>query len=366
MVFDDGLGKTYPADAGKSAIWDDLRQFRSYSIRGYMDTMADVAKRIAGDVPVIYTANGLQPIFQASGPVGFDGLVMPGADSVKAVAASAGQTLSLAENSSRKMWLLSHLKPVGAAYDKKQDLFAAMNTAHDLGAKGFFVDDARGTGVDGANLISWLAEYASLSLKDKQFGAYKARAIFYPERTAGASVKKLSNGAWWLPSLTPGTDLYLGTKLAGYAVIDPQTFDITICVWSTKGSQLIHLVAESKLAIMNASGSTTELKPKKGRVEFTVGDDPVFVHGIAPDDFIPVEVVMEAIQELDNEIARGDRKHMDTSDYKSKLKNAQTMVKANQLSLCLNLVHQTTAEINQRLRGLDVMPSLGLDTPSRR
>jgi hypothetical protein len=358
-VYDEVMSKAYPTDAAQSAIWSDLKQFRADSVRAYMDAMADVAKRVSADVPVIYSATGLQPIFQSTSQVGYDGLVMPDADSNTASTVSGAHTLSLAEGSVRSMWMVSHLRPAGGVYGKKQDLFGAMNTAHDLGAKGFFVDDARGTGVDGADLVSWLAEYSNLSTNDKQFAVFKPRTVYYPEGTANAGIKKLSSGSWWLPSLIKGTDLYLGGNYAGYAVQDPQTFDTTICVWSLKGTQIMHLATQSGVTITNASGAKTDIKAKKGRVEFTVGTEPMFVHGVAAEEFMPIEVVMESVKELETTIARADQKHMDTSDYKSKLQDAKSMVNQNQLGLCLSLVHETVTEINQRLKGLQIIPSLG-------
>ena len=359
VVYDDGMSKAYPADAAHSAIWSDLKEFRAYSVRSYMDAMADVAKRVSADVPVIYSANGLQPIFQASGDIGYDGLVMPDAETNAALITSAGQALSLAESSKRHMWLVSHLRPAGGVYGKKQDLFAAMNTSHDLGAKGFFVDDARGNGVDGADLVAWLAEYAGLSGNDKLYATYKPRVVYYPDGVAHAGIRKLANGSWWLPSLVPGTNLNMGADYAGYAVTDPQTYDTTICVWSLSGTKTLHLAGDNAITVITSSGSTTTIKPRKGRLEFPVGTEPVFVHGMTPEQFMPVEIVVDAVTELEKLIAVADQKHLDTSDYKSKLKDAKAMLGRNQLGLCLDLVNEVKSEINLRLKGLQLVPSMG-------
>lgn len=364
-IYDDSMSKSYPADASKSAIWSDLQEFKAASIRGYMDDMADVAKRISADVPVIYSANALDPIYQTSGPVGYDGLIMPDADNNQMLVQNSGQALSLAENSSRKTWLVTHLRPAGGVYGKKQDLFGAMNTAHDLGAKGFFVDDARGTGVDGADLVSWLAEYAGLSGKDKAFAAYKPHAVYYPRGITYAGIKRMTSGTWWLPCLDQGQDLPLGVSLAGYAVIDAKTLEPTICIWSRKGTQLIHLVSQIPLTVTRVVGGTAGVKPKKGRVELQVGDEPVFIHGVLPDQFMPVETAMESLTDFQNAVARGEQKHMDVSDYKDKIKSAQAMINGNQLSLALDLIHESSDELNLRLKGLATIPSMGSDGTGR-
>ena len=361
LIYDDGMAKAYPVDALKSAIWSDFREFRAASVRTYMDAMADVLKRTAADVPVIYTANGLDSIYQPSGAIGYDGLAAPGSDGAGLVLA-AGHALSLAEGSSRKMWIVSRLKPSGAAYPKKQDLFTALNGAHNLGAKGVLVSDAQG--VEGANLISWLAEYASLSAGDKVYAAYQPHAIYYPQNAMRAVARRLSNGSWWLPSLAVGNDLYLGKSFAGYSINDSKRLDAYVCIWSLKGTQVIHLVTDRAITVTNASDVRTEVKSKKGRVEYPVTEEPVFIRGIPEEQFLPVEVVAEAIQDLQNAIARAEQKRMDTSDYKTKLRDAQAMPNANQLMLSLDLVHGAADEIAHRMRGLDIMPGAGLEKPT--
>ncbi len=365
VVYDDAMAKTYLADASKSTIWNDLQEFKASSIRSYMDAMADVAKRVSADVPVVYTATGLQSIFRATGTVGYDGLVMPDSENAKSMMLSAGWTLSLAESSSRSMWLVAHIKPTGGTYQKKEDLFGAMNTAHDLGAKGFFVDDARDSGVDGANLISWLAEYAGMSAGDKRFALYKPNVLYYPANMAQIGIKRLSNGAWWLPSLSTGFPLNVGKTLGAYGVPDPATLQSVVCVWSMTGPQTVQFAASSAVRVTDASGAMVDAKPKRGRITLVLKDQPVFVRGVSPDEFIPISMVEEAIQGLQDVIARAEQKRMDTGDYKQKLKSARAMMDANQLSLCLDLVRESVAELTQRLRGLEIMPNVNFDTTGK-
>ena len=364
IVYDDGTANTYPVDALRSLMWADFRDFRAASVRSYMDAMADVMKRVAADVPVIYSANGLNGMFQTSGAVGYDGLAVPGSGNGNDLFDAAGKTLSMAEGSSRRVWIVSRLKPSGNAYEKKQDLFAAMNAVHDLGVKGFLVSDARGSGVEGANLISWLGEYAKLSVDDKAYAAYRPRVVYYPQNVMRTKMKKLSTGAWWLPSLTFGRDLYLGDSFAGYAYNDPRKVDTFVCVWSLKGAQTIHLVADKPITVTTASGSVMEIKPKKDRIEFPVGEEPLFVRGMSEEQFLPVEVVAEAMQDLLDTIGRAELKRMDTGEYKAKLRNAAEMLNRNQLTLALDLLHETTDDLSRRLRGLEIMPGAGAEKAS--
>ncbi len=95
----------------------------------------------------------------------------------------------------------------------------------------------------------------------------------------------------------------------------------------------------------------------------TVGEEPILVQGIAPDQFLPVEVVAEAMQGLEEAISRAERKRMDASDYKAKLKDAKAMLDDNHLMLALSLVQEATNEINRRMRGLEIMPGSSGERP---
>ena len=359
LIYDDGAAKAYPVDAFRSAVWIDLFEFRAASVRSYMDLMADVLKRVAADVPVIYSANGLNGLYQASGVIGYDGIAVPGEGTSAQLFQAAGKTLSMAESASRHIWMISRLRPSGNVYEKKSDLFSSLNAVHDLGAKGFLVSDAKGSGADAANLVSWLGEYANLSVNDKNYAAYRPRVVYYPQNTINAGIKKLSTGAWWLPSLTTGQDLYLGKLFAGYAYNDPRKMDAFVCIWSLKGQQTIHLVSEKPITVTAASGQVTEVKPKKNHVEFAVGEEPLFARGIPEDQFLPIEVVAEAMQDLLDAITRGEQKRMDVYDYKTKMRQSADMLAHDQLALALDLLHEATTDLNRRLRGLEIMPGAG-------
>jgi len=352
LAHNDGSGQNYPVDATKSAIWLDMEEFRASSLRSYMDSMADVVKRTAADVPVVFTATGLQACFQTIGPIGFDGLASPG----DKAGISAGEAFSMADQSSRNTWLIARLKPSGNAFTSREDLFGAINLPRDLGAKGFIVKDE--DGINGANLITWLAEYSSLAADDAHYAGYRPQAIYYPQGVANASMRRLSNGSWWLPSVMTANNLYAGQGFAGY-VVDIPGGNHDIYIWSLKGPQVIHIVSQLPTAVTDISGVRTDINPKKGRVEIAVGEEPLLVQGLTPQEFLPVEVVAEAIQELQKTIDRAEQKRMDAGDYVTRLKSAKSMMDKNQLILALGLVQETNAELTQRLRGLDIMPGSG-------
>ena len=359
-VYDDGSAKSYSVNTMATTLWADFLGFRAVSIRGYMDAAADALKRLVADVPVVYTAAGLQPIFQPGGSFGYDGLAVPASSDA---AVGAGRAFSLAEGSSRNMWIIARFGSAGAAFAKKEELFSAVNALRDLGVKGFFAGNLGGTAVGSADLLVWLAEYSSVSAQDKQFVKYRPDVVYYPESFTRGSIRRLSSGAWWLPALKPGAEIYLGSAFAGYTLGDPKAADAEVYVWSLKGNQTMTLVATDPVTIITTAGETMEIKPKKGRVQFPVGEEPVIVRGIGLDVFLPVEVAVEEMRALESLIAKAGQKGMEVTSYKRNLKYARDLLDKNQIGLCIDLVRTNTSELSLSIKGLEGTPVPGLGGP---
>ncbi|HUV03731.1 MAG TPA: hypothetical protein VMX94_01335 [Armatimonadota bacterium] len=363
VVYDDSSAKTYSINTTATTLWADFLEFRASSIGGYMDAAADVLKRLVADVPVVYTASGLQPIFRPTGSVGYDGLAVPSSGDPDALAAAAGRVFSLADGSSRNTWIIARFGPAGAAFAKKEELFLAINALRDPGAKGFFASSLAGTAVGTADLLVWLAEYSSVSAQDKQFVGYRPRVIYYPDTFARGSIRRLSSGVWWLPTLKPGMELALGSSFAGYVLGDPAGPGAEIYVWSLKDKRTMTLVADDPVTTVTAAGETAEVKPKKGRVQLSVGEEPIIVRGVRPDVFLPVEVAVGELDALEQLIVKAAQKRLDVGLYKRNLKYARDLLAKNQLGLCLDLVRANASDLRLTLKGLEATPVPASGTP---
>ncbi|MHB0999305.1 MAG: hypothetical protein ACYC27_08660 [Armatimonadota bacterium] len=360
VVYDDVNGKRYPVEAVKSTVWADFESFRNSSIKSYLNSMADVIKRYVADVPVIHTVNGLNPLFQVSNGIGYDGLAVP-ALSGDDMTTRAGYVLSMAENSPRKPWLVSRLVPADGGYAQKDTLFSAMNTLHSLGSKGFFIDAALDKG---SNIPAWIGEYSSVSTSDKYFASYEPKVIYYQLGSANASIKKLTSGSWWLPTLASGKDLYLGSDMAGYALDSVVGYGPGVYIWSLKGNKTITIASNAPVSVSGTNGDTVDLTPKKGRVSFTVTEDPSIIRGIRPDEFMTVEIVASALKDLQDAITKANLKKMDTGSYQSNYAMAKKMMDDNSLLLSLQMSQSVTNEINHRLQGLEGQSPEKLSTPA--
>ncbi len=362
-VYNDTTGRKHDVNVTTTAIWNDFLEFRAESVRQYLDRVSDLLKRTVADVPVVFTANDLQSIFLGKGSVGFDGLAVP-SRGAKSVQNQSANVLSLAEHSSRRMWMISRIGTDEASFQRKDQLFGYINDLRDLGVKGFFVDErAISQKATGASLLMWLAEYGSTSAADKQFASFRPSVMYYPYGAEKASVRKLSGGVWWLPSLLKGSTMMLGSKLSGYVIMRPDA-TADLYVWSPDGPTLIHVPTDQTAVVVRPSGERIEVKPKKNRVELPITDEPALITGIQAETFLPVEVVEEAIGKLREVIAKAEAKGMDVSAYNDTVKRAQELVKNNSLFVGLDMVQVSTKELNQRMQGLQDAPNTGAN-PTR-
>ena len=82
-------------------VWDDLRQFRLESVRGYMNALAGVLKKGVADVPVVYGWSGRSALFSnTQTPGGFDGLSMTDT-------ATGAYAFAQAEETPKTTWLIA-------------------------------------------------------------------------------------------------------------------------------------------------------------------------------------------------------------------------------------------------------------------
>jgi len=347
-VYDDTSGKQYPLEGKSSRIWLDFLQFRTESMRGYMDSMSDVVKRSIADVPVSFTAEGLQPLFQATGSIGSDGLIAQSGANLSSSLENVGNVLSLAESASRGMWMQCWIRPSEETFKHKDELFSAVNASRGLGSKGFILDYPRDA-VPDASALGWLAEYSALYKNDKYFATWQPHTVFYPQGTNHAQIKRFGSGAWWLPILARGNDLSLGSTLAGYVIANPSVPGGTIYVWSLIGNQTVHLNTQAPVTLLRSSGEEIAIKPQKGQVAIVIGEEPVMVRGIPADQFVPIEVVAKAIKDLEVAVAKVSEKYPSSSIFRSRLAQAKELYKKNRLIAALDIVQSTMTEVKSVL-----------------
>ena len=254
-------------------LWSDLAQFRLESVRGYMNSMADVLKRGVADVPVLYAWGGSSALFTNTNPRGgFDGLRM-------GEAATGVYAFAQAEDTPRTTWLIA-----GGSAAAAPDLNVGWDALKDIGARGFFASAPT------AKEARRLADYgASLSFQARDL-TDRPRILPYPAGVTGigAGVKRLPGDVWWLPSyragalFQPGDAFTLGPELRGYKVDDPDGGGTRFVVWSPHGGLTqagFPFPKDAPVQITDAAGVPLTVEKKKDEWLVPVGADPiVFTH----------------------------------------------------------------------------------------
>ena len=277
-----------------SHAWDDIRQFRLESVRGYMNALAGALKKGVADVPIVYGWGGRSALFtntQSRG--GFDGL------SITDTAAGA-YAFAQAEETPRTTWLIA-AQPSGA-------LAATANTDWDslkaAGVRGFFAPVA--TPEDTSRLGAY---GVSLSFQAPEL-AGAPRVLPYPAGVPGLqiSLRRLPDGVWWLPSYRAGAlfgggdSLSLGPLLRAYRLTDPDGRLPRFVVWSPHGA-LTHasfpFVKDSPAVITDAAGFPVKVEKKKGAWTVSVGADPIVISHVGA-----VPLPEDAAEAADKEAAR--------------------------------------------------------------
>lgn len=342
-------GKTFPVDAARSHFWSDLETFKTESVRGYMNTLADVLKREVADVPVVYRWTGYSPLFsQITSQGGFDGLGIEAyGRGSELVTRSAGYAYAQAAQAPKTLWLPvtgtrdtrtttatavpgttapvppatePPTGPVAAAagYPSRASLFSDLDWLREIGAKGFFVNGLRVVGapsgassgragvslVDTPEQLNWLRDYktmlaATSGLADDQ---PRNRVVFYPRSQGPGSLKALAGNRWWLPTDQPAATFDFGPVGRAYALATEQ--GIVYYLWNPRGPRQIRLrLPKTPKGVpppaILVSVPATE---RKGVLTLTIGPEPVSIRNL-PSPPVPMETVPELLKEAESLLA---------------------------------------------------------------
>ncbi len=255
-------------------LWTDLNQFRLESVRGYMNSMADVLKKGVADVPVLYAWGGGSGLFtNTQTRSGFDGLSMDSA-------ASGVYAFAQAEDTPRTTWLIAD-----NADANQSELNQNWDSLKAIGARGFFASPAAITAADARRL----GDYgASLSFQARDLIALP-RILPYPAGAAGVSVgaRQLPDGVWWLPSYRAGAlfqngdSFTLGPQLRGYKLNDPDGALPRFVVWSPHADAPVEtsfpFTKDAPVQITDADGAPIKVEKKKDGWTVPIGRDPIIL-----------------------------------------------------------------------------------------
>ena len=294
-------------------VWDDLRQFRLDSVRGYMNALADVLKKGVADVPVVYGWGGRSALFtntQTRG--GFDGLTAGDVG-------SSAYAFAQAEDTPRTTWLIA--AQIGGAARPTQT--ADWDALTDEGVRGFFAPAAS------ADAAKRLGDYgAALSFRADEL-SNRPRVLPYPAGVADveAGLRRLADGVWWLPSYRAGAlfgagDAFtLGPGLRGYRLNDPDGGLPRFVVWSPHGT-----LAQAKFpfgknapaVITDAAGLPLSVDKNKDTWTVPLSGDPIVISHVATVP-LPTDAADVAEKEAIRLLALAKGQGLDVDFYSERL-----------------------------------------------
>ncbi|MEN6519758.1 MAG: hypothetical protein ABFD46_01200 [Armatimonadota bacterium] len=360
-IFDRAKGQCYKIDTPRSRVWDDIHGFRDSSTQNYLNTAADLLKKHAADVPVIYRASRMHRIFANSRPRGgFDGL---GVDCYghgqNLVINTAGPVYSSAEESVCSMWFVvtstmdtAAKEKASPGYESRDAMFADLDSLGEIGVKGLFVNGLQilpGDIWKNHSLVlipeqlGWLKEF-----KDKfqggQRAAFAPYVIYYPSvPVMGAETKRLGPGKWWLPSLRYGTGYKFGDMLAGYTIPSQDG----VCLFSRVGNTTatFPLQKEQKPAIVFPQDQSGILTFNKKGFTVTLGDTPVLISGLEERQMFPLEVVDKEMAKLGPLVARAKATDSRVPDAETATNRAKGVLKNGLPAVAYDIVHTFVEQI---------------------
>lgn len=354
-IYDRARAKRFNVDTDQSRIWSDIISFRDASAQNYLNSAADILKRNAGNVPVIYKAESHHRVYANSvSRGGFDGLAV---DSYgrgdQLVIDSAGPVYSLAEDSSRSMWLVvtgtqdfkGKEKPT-PGYQNQESMAADLDSLAEIGAKGLFVDSIQVLPEESwknhclalfPNQLDWLKSFKEKFL-DKDRANYAPRIIYFPtEPVVGAEIARIAPGVWWLPSLRSGSGIYFGDTIGAYIISGQDG----ICLWSRSGQStatfLIGSTDKPVVTFPSDTGGVMTLDKKKAVLK--LGETPIILTGLDPQQVFPSETVEDVISKLQPLITRAKAASITVDASEEALKTSQEMLKNGASSRAFDKAH---------------------------
>ena len=284
LLWDPQTDKTYACEKGKSQIWTDVRAAIALSASRRVARLCAAIRRVA-DVPVVQEWTGWAGLTEEREPP-FDGIA----------ARASGQTPSELVDSAAR----------------------AVSSATRWGTRGWLV--ATDVDVPEADLGASIADLASLGLQAAFVRASPARVaafaktrasapppevsldpLYFPENAANpAAVQRLPGNHWWLPTPEDGNRLDLGDSFYGYRMTTPK--GPRIVLWArTPGRYLLRTLQPDAALVTTMDGSDPAPKKAKGGLLLDLGQVPLVVEGLNPQD-LPVPDV--AIKETIDDFAR--------------------------------------------------------------
>lgn len=327
-LFDPVERVAYRCVPRESTIWQDLDEFRTLSLKRWMNTLTTTLKQEGLNVPMLFTWSAYHPIFTNSpSPAGYDGLGAQLYGNGAAVAKESGAyALAQAEEADRHTWLVAARlagapSPAGVPtpIPDAGQLTQTWEALRNAGYRGLYLDPEQTPSA--ASLVKSLAPVMSAANPALD---QKVKTLFFPAALASADrTTRLSNGVWWLPSGQPARLLRYGDSMFGYEIDRPfgdgHTVQKGTVLWSANGPQEVSFFDDklSPIELYDSAGMPVKVRTKKKMIVVALSEEPVVVTGTSAVGLFPLELATAQLAEFDELLRQAEALRLDSANFRS-------------------------------------------------
>lgn len=329
-------------------FWGDLEDFRAEWLRRWMNVTASTLRQDRANVPILYSWATYHPVFTNSpSPAGYDGLAAAlRGDLQRLGTEQAPYALAQVEEADRASWLIaSRLAPARAApvaqppaTTTAADLDAAWTSLRAAGFRGVYLDPT-----EIADAPAQARRLGALMAADSTLAAERPRVCYFPLALATTGkVTRFANGVWWLPSTQAARLLRYGDSVVGYQIGRPfgdehPVRDATV-LWSTTGRQKVTFYHDglTEVTFFDTTGKPGKSRPRKGKVELNLAEEPVIAIGLDATALFPLELAIATLKEFEALLAAAEAQRYDTTAMRFLYKEARESLAPNSAGAVYN------------------------------
>jgi hypothetical protein len=359
-LFDPVEKQAYRCTPRQSAIWRDLEEFRTQTLKRWMNSICTQLRTEGLNVPMLFTWSAYHPLFTNNpSAAGYDGLgAQLFGQPASLGAETAAYALAQAEGADRCTWLVATrlAGPPGpngapAALASSGEAKALWQAALEVGFRGVYLDPQQVPNAGAVARELAAAQSASSAVVDRV-----PRVCFFPMALlATERASRLSNGVWWVPSQNPAGVLTLGGTMRGYQIDHPfgpdHSVESGVVLWTTSGKQEATFYADrpDALQLYSTAGEPMKFEKKKFEFKLQLSEQPVVATGIQGSSLFPMEQATLALEEFDALLKVAEARKLDSASHRSVYQEAKRNLTVGTAAVVHNMVQPNLSQLRREL-----------------
>lgn len=272
LLLDPVTNRTYVTSMKNRVIWDDFVTAVNAAGSRRFVRFVNAVRNVA-NVPIVQEwAGWAAPYETALPPIDGIGMRAEGGERGQAIESGCRASSTVARWSGTG-WIPATDIDLGASDQAPAQLPAVVDDLGSIGSRAFFFRAETPT------LLKAVATEAARRKDDVSLAGMPLRTLFFPENARNpATVERLPDGSWWLPSPDNGERIDLGSMFAAYRSQGRNGSQLVL--WSHQPGRVRFRMKLPKLAKFDTiDGHDLDVKINKGSVDITMSQVPIIVTG---------------------------------------------------------------------------------------